>query len=415
MKITSELLRETAGYVEKFMSEHFKDSIFFHNYRHTEKVVRVCDMISMESDLSKHDRHLVHLAAWFSNIGYKEDPEHHEEHSAKQARVFFETKGLDKDDIREIESCILATRAPQHPHTPTARILCDAVLYHLADNNYFEELKLLRKEWEVIRGVTYNDEDWFQLNIDFLTNHFYFTSFARKNFEKQQRNNLVRLKAHLSIIKNSETDNQHNEILLPLDNDNLFDSKTKFDRGVETLFRIVGNNQMQLSQMGDGKANILISINSIILSVIITFVVRRLDVSRHLMISTLLILIVSVTTIVLSILSTRPKITQGIFTPQQIKSRAANLLFFGNFYRMPLGEYKSAIKEMMLDKEYLYEGLIMDIYYVGKVLARKYRFTTWAYNVFMFGLVISVIAFIIAFVMYNQGQTISNTPNGPAL
>ena len=410
MKITSELLRETAGYVEKFMNEHFKDTIFFHNYRHTEKVVRVCDMISMESDLSKHDRHLVHLAAWFSNIGYKEDPEHHEQQSAKHARVFFESRGLDKDDIREIESCISATRAPQHPHTPTARILCDAVLYHLADNNYFDELNLLRKEWEVTKGVTYTDEDWFQLNVDFLTNHFYFTPFARKNFERQQRNNLLRLKAHLAIIKNSGTHNKNGGFLIPQEDQNLFDSKTKFDRGVETLFRIVGNNQMQLSQMGDGKANILISINSIILSVIITFVVRRLDVSRHLMLPTLMILVVSVTTIVLAILSTRPKITQGIFTPQQIKSKAANLLFFGNFYKMPLPEYKSAIKEMMLDKEYLYEGLIRYIYEQGIVLARKYRFTTWAYNVFMFGLVISVIAFIIAFVMYNQGVSSQSSP-----
>ncbi len=403
MKITSELLRETAGYVEKFMSEHFKDTIFFHDYRHTVKVVRVCDMISMESDLSKHERRLVHLAAWFSNIGYKEDPEHHEEHSAKHARAFFETKGLERDDIREIESCILATRAPQHPHTATARILCDAVLYHLADNNYFEELKHLRKEWEIIKQITYSEEDWFKLNINFLTNHFYFTPFARKNFDRQQRDNLVRLKAHLATIKNSETDNKEGELLLSPEQDHLFDSKTKFDRGVETLFRIVGNNQMQLSQMGDGKANILISINSIILSVIITFVVRRLDVSRHLMIPTLLMLIVSVTTIVFAILSTRPKISQGIFTPQQIQNKTVNLLFFGNFYKMPLGEYKTAIKEMMLDKEYLYEGLIRYIYEQGRVLARKYRFTTWAYNVFMFGLIISVIAFIIAFIMYNKG------------
>ncbi len=402
MKITSELLRETAGYVEKFMGEHFTNTIFFHDFRHTVKVVRVCDMISMESDLSKHERRLVHLAAWFSNIGYKEDPEHHEEHGAKHARAFFETKGLDREDIREIEACILATRAPQHPHTSTARILCDAVLYHLADHNYFDELNLLRKEWEILRGTTYTDEDWFQLNIEFLANHFYFTPFARKNFEKQQKNNLSHLKAHLSI-KNSEPGNKDSELLIPQEMGNLFNSKTKFDRGVETLFRIVGNNQMQLSQMGDGKANILISINSIILSVIITFVVRRLDVSRHLMIPTLLMLIVSVTTIVFSILSTRPKVSQGIFTPQQIQNKAVNLLFFGNFHKMPLGEYKTAIKEMMLDKEYLYEGLIRYIYEQGRVLARKYRFTTWAYNVFMFGLIISVIAFIIAFIMYNQG------------
>ncbi|MEO6453628.1 MAG: Pycsar system effector family protein [Ginsengibacter sp.] len=400
MKISNELLRETAEYVQQYMAEHFTDIILFHNYRHTLKVVRVCDMISMENDLTKKERRIIHLAAWFSNIGYKENPDNHEVESAKHAIVFFEEKGLDKSDIEEIQECILATKAPQHPHSETARILCDAVLFHLADRNYFDELKLLRREWELAKGVTYSDEEWFQLNIDFLTNHFYFTPFARKHFDKDQQNNLARLKGHLAIVKHSITDKiEMNEID---EGKNLFDSHTKLDRGVETIFRTAAHNHMQLSQMGDGKANILISINSIILSVIISFVFTRLDVSRHLVIPSLMIVTVCVTTIVLAILSTRPKISHGVFTPQQIISKEANLLFFGNFHNMPLAEYKSAVKEMMLDKEYLYESLIMDIYFVGKVLARKYRFTTWAYNVFMFGLVISMIAFCINFYLYDK-------------
>jgi len=402
MKLSSELLRETAKYVEQYMQEHFTDNIVFHNYRHSAKVVRACDLLSMESDLSKHDRHLVHLAGWFSNIGYKEDADKHEERSAKHAKHFFETKGLDREDIQEIQECIMATQSPQHPHSPTARILCDAVLYHLSDNNYFDELKLLRREWEVIKGIKYNDEEWFQLNIDFLTNHFYFTPFARKNFDKEKKSNLARLKGHLSIIKNAPGHNIETGVSEINEAENLFDSGTKLERGVETLFRTASHNHMQLSQMGDGKANILISINSIILSVMISFVITKLDVNRHLIIPTLMIISVCVTTIVLAVLSTRPKISHGIFTAQQIISREANLLFFGNFHNMPLAEYKSAVKEMMLDKEFLYESLIMDIYYLGKVLARKYRFTTWAYNVFMFGIVISMIAFVISFMMYDR-------------
>ena len=130
MKIAISLLRETAHYVEHFMKDNFGDKILFHNYRHTAKVVRVCDMISIESGLSKRDRCIVHLAGWFSNIGYKEDPLHHEEQSAKHAKSFFEAKGMAKEDIEEIQACILATRNPQHPHSITARILCDAVLFH---------------------------------------------------------------------------------------------------------------------------------------------------------------------------------------------------------------------------------------------------------------------------------------------
>ncbi len=120
-------------------------------------------------------------------------------------------------------------------------------------------MKLLRREWELTKGITYTDEEWFQLNIDFLSNHFYFTPFARKHFDKDQQNNLARLKGHLAIVKYSVNDERGiNEID---EGKNLFDSGTKLSRGVETVFRTAAHNHMQLSQMGDGKANILISIN----------------------------------------------------------------------------------------------------------------------------------------------------------
>ena len=131
MRISTELLRETAAYVEQYMTEHFTETILFHNYKHTVKVVRVCDMISMENNLSKKECRLIHLAGWFSNIGYKTNPNNHEEESAKLAKMFLEAKGLDRASIQEIQESILATKAPQHPHSVIARILCDAVLFHL--------------------------------------------------------------------------------------------------------------------------------------------------------------------------------------------------------------------------------------------------------------------------------------------
>ena len=107
MKISSGLLRETAEYVEQYMAEHFTQTILFHNYRHTLKVVRVSDMIAMENDLGKNEIRLIHLAAWFSNIGYKENPNNHEEEGAKHAKMFLETKGLDKAVIQKIQECII--------------------------------------------------------------------------------------------------------------------------------------------------------------------------------------------------------------------------------------------------------------------------------------------------------------------
>lgn len=397
MKVTPDILRETALYVEAYMKQHFDDHLVFHNYAHTVKVVRVADSIAAESDISKQERSLVHLAAWFNDIGYEQGHKDHEVVSAAHAKKYFESKGLDKEAVSVIESAIISTRTPQQPQHVLGRILCDADMYHLGDHNFFDKLDLLRMEEEFFKKEAYSDVDWYQHNVDHLSHHYYFTSFARKSFDKEKKSNLVKLKAQLATLKNASRgrkDLSHEEN----DGRNLFDESTKFDRGVETLFRVTSGNQMRLSDMADKKANILISINTLILAAVFTLAGARMDDHRYMLIPAIIMFLVSIGTIILSVISTRPKITEGKFTPQQIIHREANLLFFGNFHNMPITEYKSAVKEIMLDTEYLYESLIQDIYFMGRVLARKYRYISWAYKFFTIGLMVAVVSMIIAFI-----------------
>ena len=66
---------------------------------------------------------------------------------------------------------------------------------------------------------------------------------------------------------------------------------------------------------------------------------------------------------------------------------------------MPLDEYQWAMNEMIKDRDYIYNTMIKDLYFLGIVLERKYRLLRVAYNFFMFGIVASVIAFVLAFKM----------------
>ena len=76
--------------------------------------------------------------------------------------------------------------------------------------------------------------------------------------------------------------------------------------------------------------------------------------------------------IIFATLVTRPNVTQGIFTKEEIELKRANLLFFGNFHEMSLTDYKVGVDAMMNDPEFLYGSMTQDIYFLGKVLARKY-------------------------------------------
>ena len=107
---------------------------------------------------------------------------------------------------------------------------------------------------------------------------------------------------------------------------------------------------------------------------------------------------------VLSVLATRPNITSGRFTKEDVEQKRVNLLFFGNFHKMKLEEYEWALQELIKDKEYVYSSLTKDLYYLGLVLNRKYKILRITYTIFMLGMIISVIAFGVAFRFFGPDQ-----------
>ncbi|MCK5279059.1 MAG: hypothetical protein KAK04_10980, partial [Cyclobacteriaceae bacterium] len=66
-------------------------------------------------------------------------------------------------------------------------------------------------------------------------------------------------------------------------------------------------------------------------------------------------------------------------------------------------DYKWGMLEMMSDANYLYSSLIDDIYFLGKVLGKKYRFLRLSYNIFMYGIIVAVIAYVVANISYING------------
>jgi MFS-type transporter involved in bile tolerance (Atg22 family) len=183
-------------------------------------------------------------------------------------------------------------------------------------------------------------------------------------------------------------------------------------KGIQTMLRLTSQNHLKLSDMADSKANILISVNAIIISVVLGVLARKLQEEGYLRIPALIFLASAVITIILAILATRPKISEGKFTPEDIAKKKTNLLFFGNFHKASFEEYYDAMKKMMVDTDYLYGSLVKDIYYLGVILGRKYWLIRVAYNVFMIGIIISVVAFAIAVSIHDVAPPTTTIING---
>ncbi|WP_253256062.1 Pycsar system effector family protein [Formosa algae] len=174
----------------------------------------------------------------------------------------------------------------------------------------------------------------------------------------------------------------------------------KVGRGVETMYRVTLRNHMTLSGIADSKANILLSVNAIILSVALSNLVPKLDNASNsfLVYPTLVLLIFTVSAIVLSVISTRPNVSStNVVTRDMIKANKTNILFFGNFYKMTLEDFEWGIDYLKENEDKLYSSLTKDLYYLGLVLERKYRLLRLTYTVFMVGIIVSALTFIISY------------------
>ncbi len=164
-------------------------------------------------------------------------------------------------------------------------------------------------------------------------------------------------------------------------------------RGIETVFRVTARNQIHLSAMADKKANLIISVNSIIISAIILLIKNIMELS-HFIIPSIILLIFCVSAIIYAVLATRPIATKGKFSLHENQKK--NLLFYGNFFKMDLEDYSNEMKLVLQDGEKLYDNLILEQYRLGKILGRKYRLLRISYTIFMIGLVLAVLSFVLA-------------------
>lgn len=387
------LLEQSEDFVSNLLKDKLSNLYSYHNFNHTLTVVNAVKELCKKEDVDGDDKEKLLVAAWFHDTGYTIGYEKHEEESVKIVTEFLKEKEKSDEFIAKVSGLILATVKEYVPKTHLEKIIKDADFAHLVGAQYETTCELLRLELKNAYNVSFSNAEWAKENLNFLLNkHRFYTDYALKKWQPLKEKNL--------ILVQKKIDKQEKKAADKVEDENKKKDKIeKPDRGVDTLFRVTLGNHTRLSGIADSKANILLSVNAIIISIALSSIIPKLDSPKnaHLVIPTFIMLISSVVTIIFAILSTRPKVTTGVFTREDIEAKKINLLFFGNFYKMPLEEYDWAMNEMMKDRDYLYSTMIKDLYYLGLVLQRKYNLLRIAYNLFMAGLIITVIAFVIAF------------------
>jgi predicted metal-dependent HD superfamily phosphohydrolase len=398
----STLFNDAEKYVFNLLNDKLEANYVYHNLAHTQKVVEKTIELAEELGVDKVSLENLQLAALFHDSGFIKGAENHEKESVKILSNFLQEKKLEAKRIEAIARLILATKIGHQPVNDLEKIIADADCAHLGNKSFDDKTELLRREWENQANKKYSDAEWIATNIDFLTKcHKYHTDYALKNWSKGKEKNLAKLLKNQNKLEDDSKKFKQKKESLDI-------KKNKSDvpeRGVETMFRVALKNHMTLSNIADTKANILLSVNAIIVSLALSNLLPKLDnpSNSYLILPTIVFIIFTVASIILSILATRPNVTEGKFTKEDVANKKVNLLFFGNFHQMKLNDFEWGITEMMKDRDYLYSSLTKDLYFLGLVLKRKYKILRVTYTVFMIGIIVSVLAFAVSFKVQETG------------
>nr|WP_299387327.1 Pycsar system effector family protein [Allomuricauda sp.] len=386
----SEIVEKAESFVTEILESQLDPKFLYHNLKHTQRVVKSTKELLNFYKLDPAKEEKLLLTAWFHDTGYTTGVTDHEEASCKIATEFLKKEGYNGQNTEEVCEAILATKRYHEPANLTEQIIRDADASHFAQKSYWETTDFLREELKELGIADYSNKEWRDINIKMFRNeHQFYTDYAKEHWEEGKEKNLKLL------VKEKKTEKEiaKKEAL-----------KAKYksespDRGIQTLFRVTLKNHLTLSDIADTKANILLSVNAIIISVALSNLIPKLDnpSNVYLIWPTAIFITFSVISMVLAVLATRPNVTSGQFTKQDVENKKVNLLFFGNFHKMSLGDYEWAIQELVKDKDYIYSSLTKDLYFLGLVLNKKYKILRLTYTIFIIGIVVSVIAFAFSF------------------
>lgn len=175
------------------MAKGLPNHLSYHSVEHTQLVMERSVYIAEKEGLSKKQILLLKTAALFHDFGFTEVYADHEERGCEIVKKQLPAHGYTKDDIDAICGMIMATKIPQTPKNIMEDIIADADLEYLGTNKFkdigdtlFEELKHFNPKL--------SRAEWNQIQIKFMSNHSYHTSYCKRYREWRKAKNLRSLK-----------------------------------------------------------------------------------------------------------------------------------------------------------------------------------------------------------------------------
>jgi len=176
----------------------------------------------------------------------------------------------------------------------------------------------------------------------------------------------------------------------------------RLSKDILNIIRTTLRNNIELMNIADNKANVLLSLNALMLTFLIPSVIANIEMikEKHLALPLILIILTCLITIYLSALVLKP----GDFDRSRKDYKKGEFIspfFFGNYYKMNYKEYESYIKDALSKERLVRRHVTRDLHYLGSRLGQKMSIIRNAFNIFLAGLIISAITALIIMFFFN--------------
>ncbi len=385
---------------EAFFLELIKEKIELTFYS-TKNIYKRLDTLSIlieKEDKSKEEEVLIEKAVWIYYSAYYFD------YANPLKDISALLKNWNEDSNSEILN-LLNSIDSKKEKSDIEKIYSDTLNSFWADRKLKNRLLEQKKDDKNYLGEI-NDEEWIGKKKTEMEIHSYETISAKEILTIPKKENYKVIRKMLKNLENEKDTFLQEE--LQIDADQLKDLKKKLkkaegksERGIETMYRLASRNLYTRVKVLDSKSSILLTVNSIILSVVLGTLYSQINEDPHLIIPVSILFLTNLGSIAYAIVSSRPILGAGKFLRDDVKNKKASLLNFDDYHAVSLEDYEWAMDSVMEDSEYLYHTITRDLYHMGKRMHFKYRNLKIAYNIFLWGLILSIVLFMACHIFFD--------------
>lgn len=392
-----DIITAAEDYVRHIFEEKIPSDVYtYHNWAHTCQVRDEALLLARLEGVTNGELELLNLASLFHDVGFSETYTGHEEVGIRLIKEFLAQWNYPVEKVKTIVGLIEATRVDVKPRNKLESLIKDADTSSVGKSYFQIYTNSLRKELNVLQNANISKKHWNQENLRFINEHEYYSEAGKNRYSEMKTEN-KRLLVDDIELEDKKEDKKGDKKKDKGNKKTDYTETIAGSKSAQTLFRTALRNHINLSSMADNKANIMLSVNALIITFALPLLAKEVATNPKLLIPMVILLSVCVTSMIFATLATRPIPMKGYSSMESIMAKKSNLFFFGNFYKMSFEDYEKGMFATISDPSLLDSTVMRDLFFLGKTIGNKFAYLRKCYTIFMYGIILSVITFVIVF------------------